>query len=141
MTSPFFARGVIAAGLWAMVFWLPPADAMQTPKPRPATKPPARGWVVPRTASGKPDLQGFWTNATVTPLERPQGAKEFLTPEEVAAAERRGNRDEEADADQIRGTEPEPAAGRGADSAAAEASTSRRTRGGGEPTGNYNAIW
>jgi hypothetical protein len=31
----------------------------------------ASGWKVPRTADGKPDLQGNWTNATITPLERP----------------------------------------------------------------------
>jgi hypothetical protein len=31
-------------------------------------------WQVPRTAHGHPDLQGMWTNATITPLERP---KEF----------------------------------------------------------------
>jgi hypothetical protein len=40
-----------------------------------------------RTADGQPDLQGFWTNDTVTPLERPAefGDKEILTPEEAAA--------------------------------------------------------
>jgi hypothetical protein len=31
-------------------------------------------WQAPRTADGQPDLQGIWTNATITPLERP---KEF----------------------------------------------------------------
>ena len=41
---------------------------------------------VPRTADGHPDLQGYWTNATVTPLERPKdlGNKAFFTPEEAA---------------------------------------------------------
>jgi hypothetical protein len=40
----------------------------------------------PRTPDGKPDLQGIWNNATVTPLERPKalGAKEFYTDEEFA---------------------------------------------------------
>jgi hypothetical protein len=33
-----------------------------------------RGWTVPRTLDGKPDLQGNWTNATITPIERPEGA-------------------------------------------------------------------
>ena len=43
----------------------------------------------PRTPDGQPDLQGFWTNSTYTPLERPEKVtKEFYTPEEGAAAEK-----------------------------------------------------
>lgn len=40
----------------------------------------------PRTSWGHPDLQGTWTNATLTPLQRPVelGDKEFFTPEELA---------------------------------------------------------
>src|SRR5688572_29493633 len=30
-----------------------------------------KGWKVPRTADGHPDLQGNWTSATLTRLERP----------------------------------------------------------------------
>jgi hypothetical protein len=43
-----------------------------------------------RTPDGKPDLGGYWTNATLTPLERPAelAAKEFFTPEEAAAYEK-----------------------------------------------------
>ena len=43
----------------------------------------------PRTPWGDPDLQGTYTNKTITPLERPEalGDKEFLTDEEVAAQE------------------------------------------------------
>jgi hypothetical protein len=39
----------------------------------------------PRLASGKPDLQGLWSNALVTPLERPADIadKAFLTEEEA----------------------------------------------------------
>ncbi len=40
----------------------------------------------PRTPWGDPDLQGRWSNATITPLERPAelGSKEFFTPAEAA---------------------------------------------------------
>lgn len=43
----------------------------------------------PRTAWGVPDLQGVWSTATITPLERPAGAGEFLTEAEVTEIERR----------------------------------------------------
>ena len=47
---------------------------------------PTKAYAPPRTAWGDPDLQGIFTNATVTPLERPAefAEKEFLTDKEVA---------------------------------------------------------
>src|SRR5215831_17258802 len=44
-------------------------------------------WTLAHLGDGQPDFQGYWTNATYTPLERdPQlGTKEFFTPEEAAA--------------------------------------------------------
>jgi hypothetical protein len=47
----------------------------------------AKSWIVPRTPDGKPDLQGVWTNATLTPLERPAAfaGKATLTDAEAAA--------------------------------------------------------
>jgi hypothetical protein len=62
--------------------------AAATPSPSASSGP------IPRTADGKPDMQGNWTNATYTPLERPEAlkGKEFFTPEEAAAyASRRQN--------------------------------------------------
>jgi len=52
---------------------------------------PAKTWKVARTPDGQPDLQGYWTNLTLTPLERPKGlgSKEFYTDEEIAAAQKR----------------------------------------------------
>jgi hypothetical protein len=43
-----------------------------------------------RTPDGHPDLQGTWTNGTITPFERPAGMenKPFITDEEAAALER-----------------------------------------------------
>jgi len=61
----------------ALVFAASPA-AGQTGKPA------AKVYKAPRTPDGQPDLQGFWTNSTYTPLERPKGVtKEFYTPEEA----------------------------------------------------------
>jgi hypothetical protein len=49
------------------------------------------GYSPPRLASGKPDLQGLWSNALVTPLERPADLadKEYLTEEEAREYERK----------------------------------------------------
>jgi len=47
----------------------------------------AQDYVAPRTSAGHPDLQGNWTNATMTPIERPNGVDRVLTPEQVAALE------------------------------------------------------
>jgi hypothetical protein len=42
---------------------------------------------VPRTPDGQPDLQGYWTNDSYTPLERPAefATKSHFTPQEAAA--------------------------------------------------------
>ena len=49
----------------------------------------APAYKVPRTPDGQPDLQGFWSNSTYTPLERPDNVtKEFYTPAEAVAAEK-----------------------------------------------------
>ena len=48
------------------------------------------GWTAPRTPWGESDLQGIWTSATLTPLERPRqrSEKARLTDEEAAELER-----------------------------------------------------
>ena len=64
-----------------------------------AQKPPSQKWTPPHTIDGQPDLQGVWTNATITPFERPKdlAGKEFFTEKEAAEYEKRlldqGNRD------------------------------------------------
>ncbi len=49
----------------------------------------AQDWEIPRTASGHPDLQGIWTNKTLTPLTRARefGEQRALSPEQVARIE------------------------------------------------------
>src|ERR1051326_2457854 len=50
----------------------------------------AKPWTVPRTPDGQPDFQGIWSNATITPLERPAelAGKQFFTEPEGAAYEK-----------------------------------------------------
>ena len=51
----------------------------------------SKAWTVPRTPHGHPDFQGYWTNSTYTPLERPAalGTKEFYTEAEESELVRR----------------------------------------------------
>jgi hypothetical protein len=75
------------AALAAVVLLLAQAPVIGQAPP-PATKAPTAGkvWTPPRTPDGKPDLQGIWNNATLTPFERPKGlgTKEFYTDQEFA---------------------------------------------------------
>jgi hypothetical protein len=68
----------IAVGLLGVVLLVVPPAAGQSA---------ADGWVMPRTADGQPELQGAWSFANLTPLERPDelAGRELLTDEEVAA--------------------------------------------------------
>ena len=88
------AIGVVGIGAlsWA------PLDG-QSPSTT-AVPAPTGTWTTPW---GDPDLQGSWSNATTTPLQRLEkyGTREFLTPEEKAELDRRPSIGEE------RGATPE----------------------------------
>jgi hypothetical protein len=78
----------------AVLFALAPASALAQTIPAAAkVAAPKAGRVhaTLRTADGDPDLQGVWSTASVTPLERPKdlGAKEFFTKEEAEAYEKK----------------------------------------------------
>jgi len=84
MSYRFLAsKGALAAGALAAIITVP--LAAQVPGAAPASKvAKAKSGIVPRTADGHPDLQGIWTNATLTPLQRPD---EFAGKATVSDAE------------------------------------------------------
>ncbi len=78
----------------------------------PASNAPAlasgKSWTPPKTPDGHPDLSGYWTNITLTPLQRPASlaGKAFFTPVEAAAYEKATVDANNADRrDNIRGTD------------------------------------
>lgn len=84
----------------------------------------AADYKAPRMPDGTPDLQGVWTNATQTPLERPVelGTRRALTEEEAIAIERKARGAVEADAQP---SDPDKKIEAGAL----------------PPVGNYNLFW
>ena len=67
----------------AIVLFVPTFAAAQSNAA--SSKPAANAYKAPRTPDGKPDLNGYWTAITFTPMERPAkyGNREFLTDEET----------------------------------------------------------
>ena len=53
------------------------------------THPAAKSPSIPRAPDGHPDLQGTWTNATITPMERPAGVKATLSDAEAVDLEKK----------------------------------------------------
>ena len=91
MSRRLAVREVVLTALVA-VGWLGPVavagqgrqatgTAAKTSSPGPYTR--------PKTPDGQPDLQGFWTNSTYTPLERPKGVEK-----ELLYTRRSGSRDQ-----------------------------------------------
>ena len=78
-------KGTLAAGIWLIALATVPAAGQK--------------WTAPQTPWGHPDLQGLWTNATVTPFERPPelAGKPVLTEQEAAEFEKRTAQARDAD--------------------------------------------
>ncbi len=82
-----FHASVLAA--FGVAFLVAPANGAE-PAAKDVAKAP-KNWTLPRTPDGQPDLQGYWTNGSYIPLERPKelGTKEFYTQAEAAALEKK----------------------------------------------------
>jgi hypothetical protein len=76
-----------------LVMLVPVFAFAQTPRVTPVAngEAAAKKWTAPHTPWGEPDLQGTYSNRTITPFERPANVagREFFTAEEVAALEKR----------------------------------------------------
>jgi hypothetical protein len=81
--------GIVAAA--ATVVLVPVSLDAQAARTAPSAGPPAKAYTALRTPWGEPDLQGTFSNRTITPFERPANVngREYFTPDEVAAMEKR----------------------------------------------------
>jgi hypothetical protein len=97
MSYRLFASLGVMAGVVSMRLPAQTPTASQTPASGRRT---ARTSAIPRLSDGHPDLQGVWTNATITPLERPAAlaGKATLSDAESAAFEKQSAQElQEAD--------------------------------------------
>jgi hypothetical protein len=100
-----------------LVFAIIPALA-QAPAAKPAGGAAKATWTPLRTPDGQPDLQGVWTNNSVTPLQRPKdlAGREFYSESELAQV-----RQKQLERYELDEKEGEPAANHsGVEGAAAE---------------------
>jgi hypothetical protein len=120
------------------------AQAPSTQKPAAARPATAKPTALPRTADGRPDLQGNWSNATITPLERLRPNTPLVLSEEAALEEERKTaaaiefREQPSDPNR---TAP-PVGGELRKSPNAEPSYLERVwQGGAGVVGGYNSFW
>jgi hypothetical protein len=136
LTASLLGLAVVAAQAQA------PATGQKPAAARPATAKPSTA--VPRTADGRPDLQGNWTNATITPLERLRPNTPLVVTEEAALDEEQKTRAaiefREQPSDPNRAAPP--VGGEQRKSPNAEPTYLERVwQGGAGVVGGYNSFW
>jgi len=118
--------------------------AQDRQKPAAARPVAAKPTALPRTPDGRPDLQGNWTNATITPLERMRPNTPLIISEEAAIDDETKTRNaieaREAPSDPNRGAPP--VGGELRKSPNAEPTYLERVwQGGAGVVGGYNSFW
>jgi len=130
---------IVFAGVATAVF---PVGA-QAPAAKPTAAKP-KPWVVPRTADGKPDLQGNWTNETQTPLERMGAGGTTLTDDQAKAIESRAQLVEEIrdkPSDPNRGVPPKGGGTGGFSAPGQQSFIEIISEAAGGAVGGYNGFW
>ena len=143
LTLTVVVLGLAVAGAQA------PQKPASAPQPagatvgKPAAKPTAKPNSIPRMADGRPDLQGNWTNATITMLERRPNTPLVITEEAARLDETRtaaALEAREAASDPNRGAPP--VGGEVRKSPNAEPTNLELLwRAGGGAVGGYNSFW
>ncbi|HYL36282.1 MAG TPA: hypothetical protein VEV17_10255 [Bryobacteraceae bacterium] len=95
MKHRFLVPGTVAIAAALCVPVHAPAQTLLAGGKKPAAAKASSGnFAIKHTADGQPDIQGIWSNATITPFERPValGNKAFLTEQEAAKLEEQAAR-------------------------------------------------
>src|SRR4051794_15127581 len=107
----------------------------------PTVSPP--GWKAPKNAMGQPDLSGYWTNATMTPLTRnPKLTDKLVVPDKDAKGLERAFAEALAEADRPTDQKKGPGNVTDKDSAEAKLVAIRPDfAAAGGDVGGYNTFW
>jgi hypothetical protein len=94
MTSRSFASIFVASTVLVLAVWSSEFFA-QTRTPAAQAPRATKTYTAPRTIYGQPDLQGYWSNTTYTPLQRPDNVtREFFTKQEAEEVIKKAASDE-----------------------------------------------